>query len=83
MMVRLRIRFIMIGKNCKTYLNLEPRFSAAYQLNTVSSLKAAYGRNTQSIHRCRILQRASNRQMVPISSNRRLLTRFRWVIFVI
>ncbi|MBB6501529.1 TonB-dependent receptor [Pedobacter cryoconitis] len=38
------------GKIVKTYFNLEPRFSAAYQLNTVSSLKAAYARNTQSLH---------------------------------
>jgi hypothetical protein len=38
------------GKIVKTYLNLEPRFSAAYQLNTTSSLKVAYARNTQSLH---------------------------------
>lgn len=38
------------GKIVKTYFNLEPRFSAAYQLNDLSSLKAAYSRNTQSLH---------------------------------
>lgn len=38
------------SKIVKTYFNLEPRFSAAYQLNTSSSLKVAYSRNTQSIH---------------------------------
>lgn len=34
----------------KSYLNLEPRFSASYQLNSSSSLKLAYTRNTQHIH---------------------------------
>lgn len=38
------------GTIVKTYLNLEPRVSAAYQLNAVSSLKAGYSRNTQSLH---------------------------------
>lgn len=38
------------GKVVKTYFNLEPRFSAAYQLGAASSLKAAYSRNTQSLH---------------------------------
>jgi len=38
------------GKIVKTYLNLEPRVSAAYQINAFSSLKAAYSRNTQSLH---------------------------------
>jgi len=38
------------GKIVKTYLYLEPRFSAAYQLSSSSSLKASYARNTQSIH---------------------------------
>jgi hypothetical protein len=34
----------------KTYLNLEPRLSASIQLNSTSSLKAAYARNTQPLH---------------------------------
>jgi hypothetical protein len=38
------------GKIVKTYFNLEPRISAAWQLGASSSLKAAYSRNTQSIH---------------------------------
>lgn len=38
------------NKIVKTYLNLEPRLSAAYQLNAFSSLKASYSRNTQSLH---------------------------------
>jgi hypothetical protein len=34
----------------KTYYNIEPRFSASYKLDENSSVKAAYGRNTQNIH---------------------------------
>jgi TonB dependent receptor/CarboxypepD_reg-like domain/TonB-dependent Receptor Plug Domain len=33
-----------------TYFNLEPRFSASYQLNESSSIKAAYTRNVQNLH---------------------------------
>jgi hypothetical protein len=38
------------GKAVKTYLNLEPRLSASYMLNPVSSVKASYARNTQNLH---------------------------------
>ncbi|MDL2303360.1 TonB-dependent receptor [Dysgonomonas sp. OttesenSCG-928-D17] len=38
------------GKIVKTYWNLEPRLSAAYKLNKVSSLKAAYARTVQNMH---------------------------------
>ena len=38
------------GKIVKTYVNLEPRISAAYKLNQVSSLKAAYARTVQNMH---------------------------------
>jgi hypothetical protein len=38
------------GQAVKTYLNLEPRLSASYMLNTVSSVKASYARNTQNLH---------------------------------
>lgn len=38
------------GQIVKTYLNLEPRLSASFQLNTVSSIKASYARNTQNMH---------------------------------
>jgi len=38
------------GEVVKSYLNLEPRFSASYQLNEQSSFKAAYTRNIQNIH---------------------------------
>ncbi|WP_073234437.1 TonB-dependent receptor [Pedobacter caeni] len=38
------------GDFVKNYLNLEPRFSASYQLDKSSSLKGAYTRNIQNIH---------------------------------
>ncbi|MBB5619489.1 hypothetical protein HDE69_000525 [Pedobacter cryoconitis] len=38
------------SQSVKNYLNLEPRFSASYKLNTNSAIKAAYTRNTQNIH---------------------------------
>ncbi len=38
------------GKIAKTYFNLEPRFSASYQLTENSSVKAAYTRNIQNLH---------------------------------
>lgn len=38
------------GKMVKTYFNIEPRISAAYKLNSVSSVKAAYARTTQNMH---------------------------------
>ena len=38
------------GKLGKTYLNPEPRITANYRINDVSSVKAGYSRNTQNIH---------------------------------
>jgi hypothetical protein len=38
------------GSFGKTYFNLEPRLSASYKLSDNSSVKAAYGRNTQNLH---------------------------------
>jgi hypothetical protein len=38
------------GSFVKTYINPEPRVSANYQLNSTSSLKAAYSRNSQYLH---------------------------------
>ncbi|MGL4629659.1 MAG: TonB-dependent receptor plug domain-containing protein, partial [Leadbetterella sp.] len=38
------------GEFGKTYLNLEPRISTAIRLNTSSSIKAGYARNTQNLH---------------------------------
>ena len=38
------------GETIKTYGGLEPRISAKYQLNDVSSVKASYNRNMQYLH---------------------------------
>jgi len=38
------------GKFLKTYLRLEPRFAASFQLTEASSLKASYARNVQNLH---------------------------------
>lgn len=38
------------GKFVKTYINLEPRLSAAYKLTDASSIKASYARTTQNMH---------------------------------
>jgi TonB dependent receptor/CarboxypepD_reg-like domain/TonB-dependent Receptor Plug Domain len=38
------------GKKVITYLNLEPRFSASYQINDATSIKASYNRNVQNLH---------------------------------
>lgn len=38
------------GTTIKSFFNPEPRFSAAYQINDVSSIKASYNRMTQYIH---------------------------------
>lgn len=38
------------GDFVKTYLNLEPRLAASYQMNSYSSVKASYVRNTQNLH---------------------------------
>lgn len=38
------------GKIVKNYFNLEPRFSASYQINEEKSIKAAFNRNVQNLH---------------------------------
>jgi TonB-dependent receptor-like protein/carboxypeptidase-like protein len=38
------------GHFVKTYINLEPRFSASWQLNENSSFKFSYTRNVQNLH---------------------------------
>ncbi len=38
------------GKSIKTYWGLEPRISARYQINDISSVKASYNRNFQYLH---------------------------------
>ncbi|RQO32964.1 hypothetical protein DBR39_23810 [Chryseobacterium sp. KBW03] len=43
-------KFLEKGKFGKTYTNLEPRISANYRINEVSSVKGGYSRNTQNLH---------------------------------
>jgi len=38
------------GAVAKSYLNLEPRFSASYAINDQNSVKLSYNRNTQNVH---------------------------------
>jgi len=38
------------GKIVKSYLNLQPRFAATYQLDNKSSVKFSYSRNVQNLH---------------------------------
>jgi hypothetical protein len=38
------------GKIAKSYLNLQPRLAATYELNAFSSVKASYSRNVQNLH---------------------------------
>ncbi|MEG1592218.1 TonB-dependent receptor [Chryseobacterium sp.] len=38
------------GKFGKTYVNIEPRITANYRINEVSSVKGGYSRNTQNLH---------------------------------
>ena len=38
------------GEKVASYWNLEPRFSASYQLTTEKSIKASYNRNIQNLH---------------------------------
>ncbi|MGX5683030.1 TonB-dependent receptor [Chryseobacterium cucumeris] len=43
-------KFLEKGKFGKTYMNIEPRISANYRINEVSSVKGGYSRNTQNLH---------------------------------
>ncbi|MCQ9640952.1 TonB-dependent receptor [Chryseobacterium sp. WG14] len=43
-------RFLEKGKLGKTYVNPEPRITANYRINEVSSVKGGYSRNTQNLH---------------------------------
>ncbi|MDB5024231.1 MAG: TonB-dependent receptor [Mucilaginibacter sp.] len=38
------------GQLVRSYINLEPRFSASYTFNEANSVKFSYNRNTQNIH---------------------------------
>lgn len=46
----LRTEQIASGKSIQSYGNLEPRFSARYQLDKTTSIKASYNRMNQYIH---------------------------------
>jgi hypothetical protein len=43
-------KFVEKGKFGKTYVNVEPRITANYRINEVSSIKGGYSRNTQNLH---------------------------------
>ncbi|MCY0978226.1 TonB-dependent receptor [Chryseobacterium wangxinyae] len=43
-------KFLEKGKFGNTYVNLEPRITANYRINEVSSIKGGYARNTQNLH---------------------------------
>jgi hypothetical protein len=57
------------GASVKNYLNLEPRFSAGYQLNDETSVKASYNRNTQNIHLLNNSTSATPTDLYVMSSN--------------
>lgn len=42
--------FYKKGEFVKTYVNLEPRISASFQLDDTKSLKGSYARNVQNLH---------------------------------
>jgi hypothetical protein len=57
------------GASVKNYLNFEPRFSAGYQLNDETSIKASYNRNTQNIHLLNNSTSATPTDLYVMSSN--------------
>lgn len=57
------------GKIVKSYFNLEPRFSASYQINSFSSLKTSYTRNTQNLHLMSNSTASSPTDLYIMSSN--------------
>lgn len=57
------------GQFLKTYWNLEPRLSVAYQLNDVSSVKAAYTRTSQNMHLISTSNMASPTDRWMVSTN--------------
>ncbi|MDP9046524.1 MAG: TonB-dependent receptor, partial [Bacteroidota bacterium] len=57
------------GASVKNYLNLEPRFSAGYQFNDETSVKASYNRNTQNIHLLNNSTSATPTDLYVMSSN--------------
>ena len=57
------------GKFVKTYIRLEPRLSAVYKLNDVSSVKASYARTTQNMHLLTYVNRGTPFDRWTSSSN--------------
>lgn len=57
------------GESVKSYFNLEPRISASFQLNTSSSLKSSYTRNTQNLHLMSNSTASSPTDLYIMSSN--------------
>ncbi|HTH83113.1 MAG TPA: TonB-dependent receptor [Mucilaginibacter sp.] len=57
------------GKVVKSYFNPEPRFSASYKVNDLSSVKASYNRNTQNIHLLSNSTASSPTDLYVMSSN--------------
>lgn len=57
------------GQVVKNYFNPEPRLSASYQVDSVSSLKFSYNRNTQNIHLLTNSTSSSPTDLYVMSSN--------------
>ena len=57
------------GDAVKNYFNIEPRFSAGYQLNDASSVKVSYNRNSQNIHLLSNSTTSSPTDLYVMSSN--------------
>ena len=57
------------GDIVKGYFNLEPRISASYQINNLSSLKGSYTRNTQNLHLMSNSTASSPTDLYIMSSN--------------
>lgn len=57
------------GNMVKNYFNPEPRLSASYQLDSVSSVKFSYNRNTQNIHLLTNSTTSSPTDLYVMSSN--------------
>jgi hypothetical protein len=57
------------GQVVKSYINLEPRFSASFKLDDQNSLKASYNRNTQNINLISNSTASSPTDLYVMSSN--------------
>jgi hypothetical protein len=57
------------GAGVINYFNLEPRFSASFQLDDETSVKASYKRNTQNIHLLNNTTSAAPTSLYVMSSN--------------